>query len=345
MVAVCTTAQAASAERKQQTPYARLLLIVWPEAARIAQWMKSITRKAVPRYVGWGVSAMGLLAVVGLCLWLRQLSASVGPNVAAIKPEPGGTLLICGGGKLPDELRRRFCDRAGGDRARIVVIPGLDVGDDTELSAAFLEPWQRLGVRSVKLISASSPKVANATAVVKTIAGATGVWLGGGDQGWLAATYSGTAVEREIKGVLDRGGVVGGSSAGAAVMSPLMIAGGRGDAVESNGLGLWPDSVIDQHLLKRNRLNRLLGVVAAHPELIGFGVDERTALEVRLRSNRLSVIGDSYVVACVPNPRERLARVEILKRGDETTLVALRESDLAISSHQELDEYLAAAAE
>jgi cyanophycinase len=180
---------------------------------------------------------------------------------------------------------------------------------------------------------------------VQAVAGATGVWLGGGDQEWLSATYSGTNIEREIKRLLERGGVVGGSSAGAAVMSPLMIAGGRGDAVEANGLGLFPDSVIDQHLLQRNRLNRLLGVVTAHPELIGFGVDERTALEVRLRNRRLSVIGDSYVVACVPSARDRFARVEILKRGDETSLVALRESDLAISSRHELDEYLSAAAE
>ncbi|HVC99420.1 MAG TPA: hypothetical protein VND64_37485, partial [Pirellulales bacterium] len=76
-----------------------------------------------------------------------------------------------------------------------------------------------------------------------------------------------------------------------------------------------------------------------------FGVDERTALEVSLRNNRLSVIGDSYVVACIPSARDRLARVEILKRGDETTLLALRESNLAISPRDELDEYLAAAAE
>jgi len=122
-------------------------------------------------------------------------------------------------------------------------------------------------------------------------------------------------------------------------------AGGRRDAVEASGLGLLPNSVIDQHLLKRNRLNRLLGVVTAHPGLIGFGIDERTALEVRLRNNHLSVIGDSYVVACVPSANDRLGHVEILKRGDETSLVALRESDLAISSRHELDEYLSAAAE
>ena len=314
--------------------------------SRILALTAGVWRRQISRTAGWSVVFVGLASVGGLAAWLGSLQSQRQPSVEqTVRPEPGGTLLICGGGKLPDELRRRFYDRAGGQQARIVVIPGVYVGDDEELSQAFLDPWKRLGARSVQLVSAQSPKVANTTAFIRAVAGATGVWLGGGDQEWLSATYSGTEIEREIKRVLDRGGVVGGSSAGAAVMSPLMIAGGRGNAVEASGLGLFPDSVIDQHLLKRNRLNRLLGVVSAHPELIGFGVDERTALEVRLRNNRLSVIGDSYVVACVPNSGDRHARVEILQRGDETSLVALRESDLAVSSRHELDEYLSAASE
>jgi cyanophycinase len=313
---------------------------------RIAGLMSRGLCRNISRRVAWSVSFVGIACAAALAAWLGHLQLQSGlSKPEAVRPEPGGTLLICGGGKLPDELRRRFCDRAGGKDARLVVIPGVYVGDDDELSEAFLDPWRRLGARSVELVSARSPKLANAARFVQAVAGATGVWLGGGDQEWLSATYSGTDVEREIKRLLERGGVVGGSSAGAAVMSPLMIAGGRSDAVEASGLGLLPDSVIDQHLLQRNRLNRLLGVVSAHPELIGIGVDERTGLEIRLRNRRLSVIGDSYVVACVPSPRDRFARVEILKRGDETTLLALRESDLAISSHQDLDEYLSAASE
>lgn len=301
--------------------------------------------RQVSRTVGYGVAFAGLMSVVGLSAWLWQLRAQAqSEEKPIVRPEPGGTLLICGGGKLPVELRRRFYDRAGGEQARIVVIPGLYVGDDEELSQAFLEPWKRLGAQSVQIVSARSPRLADTVVFVRAVANATGVWLGGGDQEWLSATYSGTQIEQEIKRVLDRGGVVGGSSAGAAVMSPLMIAGGRGNAVEASGMGLLPDTVIDQHLLKRNRLNRLLGVVSAHPELIGFGVDERTALEVRLRNNHLSVIGDSYVVACVPGAQDHAARIEILKRGDETSLVALRESNWAVP-HQDFDELLSAAAE
>jgi cyanophycinase len=314
--------------------------------SRIVGSMPGALRRSISRRLAWSFSVVGLASVAGLGGWLWHLQLVVNSTAAeTVQPEPGGTLLICGGGKLPDELRRRFYNRAGGKDARLVVIPGLYVGDDDELSEAFLDPWRRLGARSVQIVSARSPKLANAARFVQAIASATGVWLGGGDQEWLSATYSGTDIEQEIKRLLERGGVVGGSSAGAAVMSPLMIAGGRVDAVEASGLGLLPDSVIDQHFLQRNRLNRLLGVVTAHPDLIGFGIDERTALEVRLRNRRLCVIGDSYVVACVPSAHDRLARVEILKRGDETSLVALRESDLAISSPRELDEFLSASAE
>lgn len=307
--------------------------------------LRAARRRTVSRRIARIVLCVGFVSVAALLMRLWQLRAlSDSLDVEVLRPEPGGTLLICGGGKLPDELRQRFYDRAGGPEARLVVIPGVYVGDDEELSESFLAPWRRLGPRSVQLVSAHSPQVANTATFAQAVAGATGVWLGGGDQEWLSATYSGTAVEREIRRVLNRGGVVGGSSAGAAVMSPLMIAGGLSDAIEAKGLGLLPDSVIDQHLLKRNRLKRLLGVVTAHPELIGFGVDERTALEVRLRNSRLSVIGDSYVVACVRSAGDRLARVEILKRGDETSLVSLRESG-TICSRLVPDDYLSAAAE
>lgn len=293
----------------------------------------------------YSVGFAGLMSVTVLSAWLWHLQTQAGAEVQqVVRPEPGGTLLICGGGKLPIELRRRFYDRAGGNDARIVVIPGLYVGDDEELSQAFLDPWKRLGAQSVQIVSARSPRLANTVAFVRAVANATGVWLGGGDQEWLSATYSGTQIEQEIKRVLDRGGVVGGSSAGAAVMSPLMIAGGRGSAVEASGLGLLPDTVIDQHLLQRNRLNRLLGVVSAHPDLIGFGVDERTALEVCLRNSHLSVIGDSYVVACLPGAQDHAARVEILKRGDETSLVALRESNWVVKQHN-FDERMSSAGE
>src|SRR5206468_722813 len=102
---------------------------------------------------------------------------------------------------------------------------------------------------------------------------ATAVWMGGGDQSRLAAAYRGTAVERELKNVLRRGGVIGGSSAGAAVMSSIMITGGNPEAQVDTGFGLLPGFVIDQHFHNRNRLARLRGVLAKNPEYLGLGID------------------------------------------------------------------------
>jgi cyanophycinase len=84
--------------------------------------------------------------------------------------------------------------------------------------------------------------------------------------------------------------------------------------------------VVDQHFLRRNRVSRLLSVMADHPRLVGLGIDERTALVVQLPGRRLSVVGDSYVIACIPGTEDDAPRLEILKPGDRLDLVALQES-------------------
>ena len=95
----------------------------------------------------------------------------------------------------------------------------------------------------------------------------------------------------------------------------------------AQGFDFLPGAVVDQHFLKRNRLGRLLSVLTDHPDLIGLGIDEKTALVIHLRSHLLNVIGDSYVVACVPGPVGHPARLAILKPGDEANLAHLREVD------------------
>jgi cyanophycinase len=93
-----------------------------------------------------------------------------------------------------------------------------------------------------------------------------------------------------------------------------MITGGRTTATQGRGFDLLPAAVVDQHFLKRNRLGRMLSVLAQHPGLAGFGIDEGTALV--LQGDRLSVIGDSYVVACMPPSSEQPPQLEIWKPGD-----------------------------
>jgi cyanophycinase len=131
-------------------------------------------------------------------------------------------------------------------------------------------------------------------------------------------------------------------------MSGVMIQGGRTEAQVGEGFDFLPGTVIDQHFLMRRRIQRLLGVVRLHPELVGLGIDESTALVVDVKAKRIQVIGKSYVLACVaeppaaptaisesgggPNagpaandlPKTISARFEILKPGDEADLSALR---------------------
>ncbi len=103
-------------------------------------------------------------------------------------------------------------------------------------------------------------------------------------------------MEKELYGVLERGGVIGGSSAGAAIQDRVMIAGGNPEARVERGFDFLPGAVVDQHFVARDRQERLLGVLASHRGLVGFGIDEGTALVV-YQGRRLEVIGESYVTA------------------------------------------------
>jgi cyanophycinase len=260
--------------------------------------------------------------------------------IVASLPRAGGALVICGGGALPSEVGDRFVELAGGSKARIVVIPTAHAAADTSLPTNEIEMWKKRGVASVLTFHTRSKDQANDSAYIKPLTEATGVWFTGGRQNLLTEAYLDTEVERQLKALLDRGGVIGGSSAGAAVMTRIMITGGRNEASEGRGFDLLPGSVVDQHFMKRNRVGRLLGLLTKHPGVLGFGIDEQTALVVQ--GSHYSVIGNSYVMACVPGSTGQPARLEFLKKGDQVDLTSLRTSELAVSSAIDLDELLQA---
>lgn len=282
------------------------------------------------------LAGAGLLASMAANLALSAYEARSG-DLATVRRNAGGALVICGGGKLPDAVRDRFCELAGGRRARIVVIPTAHAIADRPNTDLLLEPWRSRGVASAMILHTRSRDRANDPEFIRPLTEATGVWLGGGKQSMLTAAYLGTEVEKQLKALLDRGGVIGGTSAGAAAMTRVMIAGNSRQARTkpdlSQGFDFLPGAVVDQHFLKRKRLQRLLGALTTHPELIGLGIDENTALVVNIRSRLLSVIGDSYVVACVPDPKgDQPARVEFLKAGDQADFSALRDPNTNIVS-------------
>jgi cyanophycinase len=205
-----------------------------------------------------------------------------------------GWLVIGGGGTLTDEVRDRFLALAGGQGARIVAIPTAltDQDIDADRYAAFIA--KTLGVSRVTVLHTRDRVLADSAAFVEPLTQATGVWIEGGRQWRLADTYLGTAVEREIKNLLERGGVVCGGSAGATIQGSFLVRGAPGTADNpegdnsvmvspghETGFALLADSAIDQHVIARNREADLDPVIAAHPRLLGIGLDEGAAIVVR----------------------------------------------------------------
>jgi cyanophycinase len=250
------------------------------------------------------------------------------PSVAFAAPpyppeEVRGALVIVGGGKLPDAARDVFFRLAGHKEAKIIVIPTANAdADDAAKRERFLQPWRELGAASVRLLHTRDRKQADGAAFVKPLTEATAVWFAGGDQTQLAKAYHGTRVETELKKLLERGGVIGGTSAGAAAMSDLMIEGGNPDARTGAGFGLLPGVVIDQHFTERNRASRLRGALAKNPGYAGLGIDEGTAVIVRGRAIR--VVGNGTVTACWAKSATKPARADVLKSGDRLDLFQVR---------------------
>lgn len=222
---------------------------------------------------------------------------------------------------MSDDILLQFVETAGGENARIVVITTASETADTDEIEDDLEFWRDLKIEQLTVLHTRSRETANDPHFVRPLAEATGIWFIGGKQAWLADTYLGTASEQQIHAVLRRGGVVGGISAGAAVMSSVMIRTGETKPETGRGFGLLPGTIVDQHFLARHRQQRLMGALADHPGMVGLGIDEGAAVMVQGR--RLKVLGNSDVVACISPSSGRSAKVETLKPGAQADLVAL----------------------
>jgi cyanophycinase len=231
--------------------------------------------------------------------------------------EPKGSLVIVGGGGIPDSVRKAFIDLAGGPaKAKIVVVPTAGERDDAKPAELdeYLEPWRKQGVVSISIVHTRNRARADEPEFSKPIDEATGVWFGGGDQSNITKAYLGTKAEEAFRRVLERGGVIGGTSAGAAVMSKVMITGGGEKASVGTGLGYLPGAVVDQHALARSRVNRMIGVVTERPGLMGIAIDEGTALVVQPDGWR--VLGKSYVVFYRPETPGSPQRFDFFQDGD-----------------------------
>jgi cyanophycinase len=213
-----------------------------------------------------------------------------------------GALLLCGGGPLPIAVLELFFQYGKGEEGKLVIIPTASALADSGDFSIALGSWSDFNWGKVDVLHALDRAQAEVDDFAATLKDATAVWMTGGDQGRLAERYQGTDVEQEIRNVMNRGGVVGGTSAGSAIASRVMISGGQRQARIGDGLDLLPNAIIDQHFSQRSRFERLASAVAAHPERVGIGIDESTGLLVDKK--RAQVIGDGavYVYANYKRP-------------------------------------------
>lgn len=213
--------------------------------------------------------------------------AAVGAQTPRVGPDHGAVLVV-GGGSLGPEVLGKFIELAGGPDALIVDVP--TAGGDSVYPA----DWQgtrslrAAGARHVVVLHTTDKKLADSDSFAAVLSRAGGVWFEGGRQWHLVDSYAGTKTEKAFHDVLARGGVVGGSSAGASILASYLLRGAReGNAVVmapgyEEGFGFLRGVAIDQHVVARERLADLAdSLLPRHPELLGISEDEGTAWLVR----------------------------------------------------------------
>lgn len=208
-------------------------------------------------------------------------------------------------GGAEDKIKKRvilseFTRMAGGEKARIVIVPAASMMP-RERGDLYASLFRELGAADVDVVHVANRPEANSPLVVECLERATGVFVTGGVQLRLISMLGGTEMSASIRALLARGGVYGGTSAGAAVISSHMIVTGRGGlrvrrgmVDMAPGLGLVHDVIIDQHFSQRGRLGRLIASVGLNPQFLGVGIDEDTAA-IFSPGGTVEVIGEGQV--------------------------------------------------
>lgn len=236
-----------------------------------------------------------------LVLLLVPIASAVAQDAPEYGP-PKGTLVVIGGGTLDGSgILEKFIELAGGPDAKVVVVPtaGGNRASDGSIrvydEAAVVGRWLKRGLRNVRMLHTHDSKVADTEAFAAPLREANAVWFDGGRQWNIVDSYANTLTYREFHGVLARGGVIAGSSAGATIQGEYLV---RGDTSGPNvmmtaepnhqeGFKFLRRTAIDQHINTRNRWDDLTPVIQKFPNLLGIGLSEATAIIVK---------GDSFEV-------------------------------------------------
>lgn len=219
------------------------------------------------------------------CAAERAAGSPYPPKEPGVPNVPSGTLVIVGGGGMTPDIAAAFLDAGGGEKGHFVVLP-VSMPDPirTHAEETFL---RKMGAKNVTVIPHREQKDLDDPKVLDVFKNATGIWFGGGRQWNFVDAYEGTKLEAEFRAVLKRGGVIGGSSAGATIQGDYMVRGApAGPHIMmcegyEKALGFLPGVGIDQHFSARNRFKDMTGFVAAYPQFLGIGIDEATAIVVK----------------------------------------------------------------
>lgn len=224
------------------------------------------------------------------------------PESRATPTQPKGPLVIIGGAEDREEdcrILRAFVRLAGGRKARIVVLTA-GTSEPREAGYTYIDVFERLGAAEIWVVDTRNQDDANQIEAIRAIHDSTGIFFTGGDQARIVECVKGTILDDAIHKRHAEGIVVGGTSAGAAIMPEVMIVRGesetspRGNAVTLGpGLGFVQGMVLDQHFAQRGRLGRLLTALMLEPAAIGIGIDENTAIIVN--ESGFEVIGEGAV--------------------------------------------------
>ncbi len=240
---------------------------------------------------------------------LLGFAFSIATTLILLASPPKGTLVIVGGGGMPREIMDAFLLAAGGKGGKVGIIPTSTSDPDGALKG-WKEDLDKAGLLWVPLDVRKREDTADPQ-LLERAKGCTGFWFSGGDQNRVGDQIVGTPLQQVVRERYEAGAAIGGTSAGAAIMSKIMLTGddrngkealsefGPGAYKTREGMGFLPERVIvDQHFLRRGRENRLFSVIMEHPDYLGLGIDEATALVVK--GGKASVLGKRSVMVFDP---------------------------------------------
>ena len=262
-------------------------------------------------------------------------------DLSAGSPAPKGTLVIVGGGGMPQAILDAFLQASGGKGGVVGIIPTSTSDPDGALKE-WKEDLDKTGLLFVALDvrvreDSSHPEL------LEQASHCTGFWFSGGDQSRVGEKIVGTPLQQVIRERYQAGACVGGTSAGAAIMSRIMLTGedrhgkealsefGPGAYRTREGMGFLPEHVIvDQHFLRRGRENRLFSLIMERPDFLGLGIDEATALVVK--NGKATVLGEGSVMVFDPagmtldGASFRNLRIHVLRSGQSIDLATRKVS-------------------